>query len=230
MLPRDAQAAHRITGDLHLNAVVGKNHQLQIGWSRLYEDYTAGLVERNLRRSQITGQYHFAPPARLGAFAQVIHARQSDQNVRRFAFASVYLKLMRSPLLKTGVNITMMTHQFSQPEAYFSPRWYNAGELFVDLMRPRSIQSPVSYQLQAAFGAHRTNYSEAMPTFRISADLGYRLASFLNLRVYAHYGNTVVNASSAYQAVTAGMRLEFQLPYRLKPGTSRFYGKTGDSD
>ena len=198
-----------------LNFFLGKYHNFDAAISRDLHNYTADLVQSGISRDHLTFTYNFAAPTRLGLYSQYIHTRQSDGNQRDLIFASLYFKLLETPVVKLGVNYNTFGFERPESEKYFSPLNANATEAFVQIMSDRSSRKKCFYEAFFASGVQRVASGTPQHTTRLELGLGLRLASTFEMILKYQKGNTVQNSISgyAYDQVSVQVRYEFPVAH-----------------
>lgn len=198
-----------------LNFVLGKYHNFDAAISRDLHNYTADLVQSGISRDHLTFTYNFAAPTRLGLYSQYIHTRQSDGNQRDLIFASLYFKLLETPVVKLGVNYNTFGFERQESEKYFSPLNANATEAFIQIMSDRSSRKKCFYEAFFASGVQRVASGTPQHTTRLELGLGLRLASTFEMILKYQKGNTVQNSISgyAYDQVSVQVRYEFPVAH-----------------
>jgi hypothetical protein len=148
-------------------------------------NYTASLLSKNIRSNAFGYRMHFMFSSKSGFYSQGDLGNLSDGNRRAQFFGSLYHLLNRTPLIKTGVNISALSYRNNQITEYFSASRFRSAELFVEYQSNKLGVQGLSLSAQAAMGTQQIEFSNWDPTFRFQAKLSYQ-----------HNG---INASFQYQ-------------------------------
>lgn len=197
---------------LNYNFLLGKYHNFDLGFSQELHHYTADLVRNGIMRNQVTVSYNFAAPTRFGLYASYGKTFQSDGNSQQSMFASIYYRLLDSPILKTGINYNLMGFDKQKPELYFSPRSSQATEVFLQFSSDQSPRKKFIYQAFVSVGMQRVFTNTPQRTNRIDLSIGYRIKPNLEISVSFQAGNTVQSSISGYAYKNVGMKLHYRLP------------------
>jgi hypothetical protein len=78
--------------------------------------------------------YNMATNFNFGWFTQYFYTSQTDNNTRNLLFTSFYYNFMPNPVLKGGLNFQCIAFKNQVPTDYFSPKKFNAVELFLEIL------------------------------------------------------------------------------------------------
>jgi hypothetical protein len=149
----------------------------------------------------------------LGWFTQYYFTKQNDNNVKNLLFTSLYYNIIGKPSLKAGLNYQYITFKNQLPAIYFSPERFNAGEVFVNLIKDESIAKPNTwyYELTAATGYQFIENNDGQSTYRIQATLGYKCSGRSFLNFYGTRSNIASATAAGFTFTEIGIRFKWYL-------------------
>lgn len=202
----------QLLADASFNIKSFKLQDLTIGYKRQIESFNAALLDRELVQNNIYANYNLGTNFNLGWFTQVMHTSQNDNNSRNLLFTSLYYNLLAKPALKVGVNYQYITFKNQVPTIYFSPEKFNAGEVFLNLIKDEATAKPKAwfYNLTAAFGYQFIEDDAKQSTYRIQGAFGYRFSERSLLNVYGTRSNIASATASGFTFTEIGLRFKWQ--------------------
>ena len=147
--------------------------------SRLH-DYGINLINRQVQGRNLSGAFNILITPRLGLYSNGILTTQSDGNIRRLSYNSLYYMLTDNPVVKVGISHNYISF-LERNIFYFSPESYHLLEGFMRIDNDNN-GSAIKYAFQTSFGSERINGSEPRATTRIEALLGYNFKSGLGIQ------------------------------------------------
>ena len=110
-----------------------KLQNLELGYKREMQNFNAALLEREIVQNNYLVNYNLNTNLKLGWFAQYYYTTQNDDNSRSLLFTSLYYNISEKPSLKVGVNYQNISFKNQVPTVYFSPKKFNAYEIFFNI-------------------------------------------------------------------------------------------------
>lgn len=160
-------------------------------------NFTASLYEKNIRSHNAGYITHLMLNGKTGFFSQGSAGKLTDGNTRYSVFGSVYHLFRTEPTLKGGVNFSALHYSDQSTKDYFSPNRYLNAEVFGDFSTPLPNLSKFYLQAQAAAGMQQIEKEQIDPSFRLQAELGYRLAH-IEAAVKYQTSNVASNTGTGY--------------------------------
>jgi hypothetical protein len=188
-----------------------KRQTLELKYQSDVQNFTAGLIDRNLRFQNFIAIYNLNTPMKLGIYSQYYHTRSSDKNVRNLLFASLYYTLKTDPILKFGFNFNTMVFLKQIPDIYFSPKTFNSYELFGLIENIEVPNKKFLYQLALAGGYQQIEQQAYQSTYRITAALGYRPIKNFEALIYTLQSNSATSSVVGYAYSEIGMKAKWIL-------------------
>ncbi|WP_179352385.1 tetratricopeptide repeat protein [Winogradskyella vidalii] len=197
--------------DLSLNIKSFKMQTLDIGYKRQIESFNAELLDRELVQNNYYANYNLSTNFNLGWFTQLIHTSQNDGNNRNLLFTSLYYNLLPKPSLKAGFNYQHITFKEQVPTIYFSPEKFNAGELFVNIIKDEAAAKPKEwfYNATVAFGYQFIEDDAKQSTYRLQGAFGYRFSERSLLNVYGTRSNIASATAAGFTFTEVGLRFKW---------------------
>lgn len=189
-----------------------KLQTLDIGYKRQIESFNAALLDRELVQNNFYANYNLSTNFNLGWFTQLIHTSQNDGNTRNLLFTSLYYNLLAKPSLKMGLNYQYITFKDQVPTIYFSPEQFNAGEVFINLIKDEAITKPKAwfYNLTAAFGYQFIEDDAKQSTYRLQGAFGYKFSERSLLNIYGTHSNIASATAAGFTFTEVGLRFKWQ--------------------
>ena len=190
-----------------------KQQNLEIGYSRELADFNADIINRELVQNHYFANYSFITSSNIGWYSQYYFTTQSDRNTRNLFFASAYYKLAHYPIVKAGFNYQFMKFQDQVPAVYFSPKKFNAVELFVDVLKERDNNkvNQLFYGLTAATGFQYIENNKKQPIYRFQGILGYKFSQKIYANAFVTHSNIASATLAGFEFTEIGIRLKWQL-------------------
>lgn len=134
-------------------------------------NYTASLFEKNIRSNNLGYQTHLMFDGKNGFYSQGNWGSISDGNQRFQFFGSLYHLFGTQPLIKSGLNFSVLHFKDKEVTVYFSPDKYLSTEIFLDYNAKIPGLSNVFLNSQVAGGFQNIESTSWDKTFRLQAEL-----------------------------------------------------------
>ncbi|WP_298496285.1 tetratricopeptide repeat protein [uncultured Algibacter sp.] len=199
--------------DLSLNIKPIKLQVLDIGFKSEIQSFNAELLDREIVMNNIYANYSLSTNFNLGWFTQYFYTWQNDENARNLLFTSLYYNILPKPSLKAGLNYQYITFKNQVPTIYFSPEKFNAGEVFVNIIKDEAITKPKEwfYELTAATGLQYIEDDSNQSTYRIQGKLGYKFSERALLNLYGTRSNIASATAAGFTFNEIGLRFKWYL-------------------
>ncbi|SFD04485.1 tetratricopeptide repeat protein [Algibacter pectinivorans] len=199
--------------DLALNIKPFKLQVLDVGYKSEIQSFNAELLNREIVMHNIYANYSLSTNFNLGWFTQYFHTWQNDGNARNLLFTSLYYNILAKPSLKAGLNYQYITFKNQVPTIYFSPEQFNAGEVFVNIIKDEAITKPKAwfYELTAATGLQYIEDDASQSTYRIQGKLGYKFSERALLNLYGTRSNIASATAAGFTFNEIGLRFKWYL-------------------
>ena len=199
--------------DVSLNIRSFKLQTLDIGYKRQVESFNADLLDRELVQNNFYANYNLSTNFNLGWYTQYIYTSQNDNNTRNLLFTSLYYNLLSKPVLKVGLNYQHITFKDQVPAIYFSPEKFNAGEVFINLIKDEAVAKPKTwfYNLTAAYGFQFIEDDSKQSAYRLQGSFGYKFSQRSLLNVYGTHSNIASATAAGFTFTEIGLRLKWYL-------------------
>ena len=199
--------------DLALNIKSFKLQVLDIGYKSEIQSFNAELLDREILMHNIYANYSLSTNFNLGWFTQYYHTWQNDGNTRNLLFTSLYYNILPKPALKAGLNYQYITFKNQVPTIYFSPEQFNAGEVFVNIIKDEAITKPNEwfYELTAATGLQYIEDDSSQSTYRVQGKLGYKFSERALLNLYGTRSNIASATAAGFTFNEVGVRFKWYL-------------------
>ena len=167
---------NQLLADFSLKIKPFKLQNLELGYKRELQNFNAELLDREIVQNNFLVNYSLNTNFRLGWFTQYYYTFQNDDNTRNLLFTSLYYSILEKPSLKAGFNYQNISFKNTVPTIYFSPRKFNAVEVFVNLIKDENSakNNEWFYELTAATGYQFIEDGQKQSTYRIQGKLGYK--------------------------------------------------------
>jgi len=207
--------------DISLNIKPYKLQNLVIGYKRELQDFNADLLSREIVQNNYYANYSLNTNFNFGWFTQYYYTSQNDTNTRNLVFTSAYYTILNSPILKAGLNYQYITFKNQVPSIYFSPKEFNAVEVFIDLLRDENSikNNQWFYGLNAATGFQFIEKTERQNTYRIQGKLGYKFSERSIANLFVNHSNIASVTAAGFKFTEIGFRFKWYLtqkPFFLK--------------
>ena len=190
-----------------------KLQDLEVGYKKEMQNFNTDLINKQIAANNYYLNYNVGSNFNLGWFTQYYYTSQTDDNTRNLLFTSLYYNILSKPVLKTGLNYQYITFKDQVPTIYFSPKKFNAFEIFVDFLKDEKItlNKSVFYNVTAALGYQFIEDNEKQLTYRIQARLGYKFSDRLLMNIYGGQSNIASVSVAGFTYTEFGLRLKWNL-------------------
>ncbi len=201
----------QLLADLSLNIKPFKLQTLDIGYKREIQSFNADLLDREIVQNNFYANYNVSTNFNLGWFTQYYYTSQNDNNSRHLLFTSLYYNILSKPSLKVGLNYQYITFDKQVPTIYFSPSTFNAGEVFLNLIKDENITKPKEwfYELTAATGLQYIEDQDSQSTYRFQGKLGYKFSDKCLANVFGTRSNIASATAAGFTFTEIGVRLKW---------------------
>ncbi|WP_167596687.1 tetratricopeptide repeat protein [Leeuwenhoekiella sp. ZYFB001] len=196
-----------VQGALTFKTKPVKRLHLDLGYRRALQNFNAALLEEKIALNDYFVNYNWGLTTRLGWYTSMIYTAQSDANNRKLLFTSLYYSLTRKPALKMGFNYQNLSYKNQVSELYFSPKQYQAAEVFADLML--KVGDHFSIHSVAAGGLQYVEDQEATSIFRAELNATYSINKQFQLGCYGKYSNIASAVASGFEFGELGFKLRW---------------------
>ena len=186
-----------------------KRQTLELKYQSDIQNFTAGLIEKNLSFQNIIAVYNLNTAFKVGVYSQYYHTISSDGNVRDLLFASLYYNLKAEPVIKFGFNFNTMSFQNQVATDYFSPAKFNSYELFGLVENLQVPNQKLLYQISLAGGFQKIENQSLQSTYRVGLALGYRPFRNLEGHLYTLQSNSATSSVVGYTYSEIGLKAKF---------------------
>lgn len=190
-----------------------KLQDLEVGYKREMQNFNSDLIDKQIVSNNFYANYNISTNIKLGWFTQYFYTTQSDSNTRNLLFTSLYYNFLSKPVLKGGINYQFIAFKNQVPTDYFSPKKFNAVEIFTDFLKDENITKVKSifYNVNAATGFQFIEDGDKQWTYRIQAKFGYKFSDRLLANVYGLRSNIASATAAGFTYNEFGFRLKWLL-------------------
>jgi tetratricopeptide (TPR) repeat protein len=190
-----------------------KLQDLEIGYKREVQSFNSDLIDKEIAANNYYLNYNMGTNFNFGWFTQYFYTSQTDSNVRNLLFTSFYYNFMSSPVLKGGLNYQYITFKNQVPTDYFSPKKFNAVELFLEILKDEKIVEAKSwfYNANVATGFQFIENNSKQWTYRLQAKFGYKFSDRLLANIYGTRSNIASTTTAGFTFNEIGLRLKWNL-------------------
>ncbi len=201
----------QILADLSVNIKAFKLQTLEIGYKRQVESFNAELLDRELVQNNYYTNYNLGSNFNLGWFTQLMYTSQNDGNNRKLLFTSLYYNLLPKPNLKAGLNYQHITFKDQFRTIYFSPKKFNAYEVFINLIKDEASVKAQQwfYNLTMAFGYQFIEDDPKQTAYRLQGAFGYKFSQQSLLNVYGIHSNIASATAAGFTFTEIGLRFKW---------------------
>lgn len=201
----------QLLADFSLNLKPFKLQTLDIGYKREIQSFNADLLDREIVQNHLYANYNISTNFNLGWFTQYYYTSQNDDNSRHLLFTSLYYNILSKPSLKVGLNYQYITFDNQVPTIYFSPEKFNAGEVFLNLIKDENITKPNEwfYELTAATGLQYIEDQDSQSTYRFQGKLGYKFSDRCLANVFGTRSNIASATAAGFTFTEIGVRFKW---------------------
>ena len=188
-----------------------KLQDLEVGYKREMQNFNSDLIDKQIVSNNFYANYNISTNIKFGWFTQYFYTTQSDSNTRNLFFTSLYYNFLSKPVLKGGINYQFIAFKNQVPTDYFSPKKFNAVEIFADFLKDENVAEVKSifYNVNAATGFQFIEDDEKQWTYRIQAKLGYKFSDRLLANVYGLRSNIASATAAGFTYNEFGFRLKW---------------------
>ncbi len=141
-------------------------------------NYTASLLEKNIRSDNLGYVTHILLTGKTGIFSQGSFGALNDGNQRYQFFGSLYHLFRTEPTVKAGINVSAVHYSDNCVTAYFSPNRYFSSEVFTDYSTTLPGLPRYYLQLQGGGGVQQIEANGWESAFRFQSEVGFRSSHF----------------------------------------------------
>ncbi|WP_418262016.1 tetratricopeptide repeat protein [Flavobacterium faecale] len=190
-----------------------KLQDLEVGFKREMQNFNSDLIDKQIATNNYYLNYNLGTNFNFGWFTQYFFTSQTDNNNRNLLFTSFYYNFMTNPVLKGGFNYQYISFKNRVPEDYFSPKKFNAIELFLELLKDEKITTSHSwfYNANLATGFQFIEDNSKQWTYRIQAKIGYKFNERLLTNLYGTRSNIASTTAAGFTFNEFGLRLKWNL-------------------
>ncbi|WP_245234808.1 tetratricopeptide repeat protein [Tamlana crocina] len=203
----------QLLADVSLNIKPLKLQILDVGFKREIQSFNAELLDREIVMNNIYANYNLSTNFNLGWFTQYFYTWQNDDNSRNLLFTSLYYNILSKPALKAGLNYQYITFKNQVPSVYFSPEKFNAGEIFINLIKNEVVTKPKAwfYELTAATGLQYIEDDSSQSTYRVQSKLGYKFSNRCMANLFGTRSNIASATAAGFTYTEVGFRFKWYL-------------------
>ena len=199
--------------DAALKLKLFKLQNLDFGFARNIQNFNADLLNRQIVSHDVYANYTIGTNINLGCFTQYYHTFQNDGNTRNLVFTSLYYTVLHKPNLKMGLNYQYITFKNEVPDVYFSPKKFQAYEVFANLIADEANAKPKAwfYELTAAIGQQYIVQRERQSTYRVNAKIGFKSSDRLLFNVFGNRSNIASVTATGFSYTEFGVRMKWYI-------------------
>lgn len=203
----------QLVSDLSFNIKPFKLQILDIGHKSDIQNFNAELLDRQIVMNNLYINYNLSTNFNLGWFTQYFYTWQNDDNARNLLFTSLYYNILPKPALKAGINYQYITFKNQVPTIYFSPKQFNATEIFVNIIKSADITKSKAwfYELTAATGLQYIENNGSQNTYRIQGKLGYKFSNRALLNFFGTRSNIASTTAAGFTFNEIGLNFKWYL-------------------
>ncbi|GLR19087.1 hypothetical protein GCM10007940_37030 [Portibacter lacus] len=199
--------------DVSFHIIPYKLQILDVGYKREIQSFNAELLDREIVMNNFYANYNMSTNFKLGWYSQYYYTLQNDDNTRNLFFTSLYYNLLKKPSLKAGLNYQYITFSKQLPTIYFSPKKFNAVEIFMNIISDEVVVKPKEwfYEFTAATGYQFIEESDQQWTYRLQGKLGYKVNKRFLVNLYGTHSNIASATAAGFTFTELGLRLKWYL-------------------
>jgi tetratricopeptide (TPR) repeat protein len=203
----------QLVSSLSFNIKPFKLQVLDIGYKSEIQSFNAELLDREIVMNNLYANYSLSTNFNLGWFTQYFYTWQNDDNARNLLFTSLYYNILPKPSLKAGLNYQYITFKNQVPTIYFSPEKFNAGEMFINIIKDENIAKTKEwfYELTAATGLQYIEDGGSQSTYRIQGKLGFKFSDRALLNLFGTRSNIASATAAGFTYTELGIRFKLYL-------------------
>ena len=190
-----------------------KLQDLEIGYKREVQNFNSDLIDKQIATNNYYLNYNMGTNFNFGWFTQYFYTAQTDNNSRNLLFTSFYYNFMSNPVLKGGLNYQYIAFKNQVPTDYFSPKRFNAVELFLEILKDEKIVEAKSwfYNANVATGFQFIEDNSKQWTYRVQAKFGYKFSDRFLVNAYGTRSNIASTTAAGFTFNEVGLRLKWNL-------------------
>lgn len=190
-----------------------KLQDLEVGYKREIQNFNSDLISKEIAVNNYYFNYNLSTNFNFGWFTQYFYSSQTDDNKRNLLFTSLYYNFKSNPVIKGGLNYQYISYKNRVPADYFSPKKFNAVELFLEILKDEKGTKPNSwfYNANLATGYQFIEDNSKQWTYRVQAKLGYKFSDRLLTNIYGTRSNIASTTAAGFTFNEIGLRLKWNL-------------------
>ena len=190
-----------------------KLQDLEVGYKREVQNFNSDLIDKQIAANNYYFNYNMGTNFNFGWFTQYFYTSQTDNNTRNLLFTSFYYNFMSNPVLKGGLNYQYIAFKNQVPTDYFSPKKFNAVELFLEILKDEQIVEAKSwfYNANVATGFQFIEDNSKQWTYRVQAKFGYKFSDRLLTNIYGTRSNIASTTAAGFTFNEIGLRLKWNM-------------------
>jgi len=190
-----------------------KLQDLEIGYKREVQNFNSDLIDKEIAANNYYFNYNLGTNFNFGWFTQYFYTSQTDNNTRNLLFTSFYYNFMSNPVLKGGLNYQYIAFKNQVPSDYFSPKKFNAVELFLEILKDEKIVAAKAwfYNANVATGFQFIEDNSKQWTYRVQTKFGYKFSDRLLTNIYGTRSNIASTTAAGFTFNEIGLRLKWNL-------------------
>ncbi len=196
--PDNGESFMGVTGKFETKFQPNDRRMFGMTYSSDLLNFTADLLGKNIRSQNLGYLTHIMFGGKTGFYSQGSYGMLNDQNTRLQFFGSVYRVLRTEPTLKTGINFSALSYSDSETTLYFAPNRFMSTEVFVDYSTPMPLVSRMAFKFQGAAGFQQIEKQSWDPSFRVQAELNYRVNGF-DFGLNGQFSNVAAASGTGYK-------------------------------
>ncbi|MBC5836941.1 tetratricopeptide repeat protein [Flavobacterium muglaense] len=190
-----------------------KLQDLEVGYKREIQNFNSDLISKEIAVNNYYLNYNLSTNFNFGWFTQYFYSSQTDENKRNLLFTSFYYNFMAKPVLKGGLNYQYISYKNRVPLDYFSPKKFNAVEIFLEVLKDEQMAEVNSwyYNANLATGYQFIEDDSKQWTYRIQAKVGYKFSDRLIANLYGTRSNIASATAAGFTFNEFGLRIKWNL-------------------
>lgn len=190
-----------------------KLQDLEVGYKREIQNFNSDLISKEIAVNNYYFNYNLGTNFNFGWFTQYFYSSQTDNNKRNLLFTSFYYNFKANPVIKGGLNYQYISYKNRVPTDYFSPKKFNAVELFLEILKDEKIAKVNSwyYNANMATGYQFIEDDSKQWTYRIQAKVGYKFSDRLIANIYGTRSNIASATAAGFTFNEFGLRIKWNI-------------------
>jgi Flp pilus assembly protein TadD len=188
-----------------------KLQDLEVGYKREVQNFNSDLISKEIAVNNYYFNYNLSTNFNFGWFTQYFYSSQTDDNKRNLLFTSFYYNFKSNPVIKGGLNYQYISYKNRVPADYFSPKKFNAVELFLEILKDEKTTKTKSwfYNANLATGYQFIEDDSKQWTYRVQAKFGYKFSDRLLANIYGTRSNIASATAAGFTFNEVGLRLKW---------------------